>query len=375
MTADPFEPRRWAGRLLVVGTGLIGTSVALAIRRAGGDVHLHDRDPQRVKLAESLGAGEACAADGSTGCSGFDVAVVAVPPQTVGQVCAELLRSAVADVVTHVSSIQTQPQDEVESLFSDLTQFVGGHPIAGREVAGPAGADAGLFVGRAWAVCPAPATAPAALDAVVGLVVATGATPVMLGAHEHDTILATVSHVPQLVASALAATLAGRADAATLAGPGFRDTTRLADSPARLWADIVPANASAVAAALAAVIEPLEGLRARLLSEDATAADAVNALLERGHAGRSLLPGKHGRPARIWASVLVVVSDEAGTLARLLAEIATAGVNVEDLRLEHAAGHPRGVVDLAVAPSDRDRLLSALAELGWSAVAGPESPL
>jgi prephenate dehydrogenase len=360
----------WTGRLLIVGAGLMGTSLGLAVRRAGGTVHLHDRDPERLRLAESLGAGEACAqATPGPACGSFDLAVVAVPPRQVAAVCVELLRCGVADVVSHIASVQTNVQDEVETELGAVANFVGGHPVAGRETTGPAGADAGLLHARPWAVCPPPSATPDAVEALVGLVRATGAVPVQLTARAHDDLLALVSHVPQLVASALAATLTDHPGAAALAGPGFRDMTRLADSPAQMWTEIVEANAPAVRASLEALIAQLDRIRG-----DADApADAVGDLVERGHAGRALLPGKHGRPVRVWASVLVVITDEPGSLARLFADIADSGVNVEDLRIEHAPGQPRGAIELAVAPGDRDRLLEALAGRGWSAVAGAEA--
>jgi prephenate dehydrogenase len=366
-------PPSWPGRLLVVGAGLMGTSLGLAVRRAGGSAHLHDRDPERLELAASMGAGEACAnAAVDRSCGTFDLAAIAVPPAQTAAVCIDVLRSGVAAAVSHLASVQANIQAEVETQLPGVSNFVGSHPVAGRETTGPAGADAGLFHGRPWAICPPAATREEAVDAVVQLVRATGAVPVQLSAAEHDDRLARVSHVPQLLASALAATLTDQPAAAALAGPGFRDMTRLADSPAPMWSEIVSANAPAVRIALDALLAHLDGVRRRL---DEGAGEAVADLVGRGHAGRALLPGKHGRPTRLWASVLVVITDEPGSLARLFADIAASAVNVEDLRLEHAPGRPRGVLELAVAPGDRDRLLGALAGRGWSAVAGAEAPL
>lgn len=372
--AGELELPAWSGRLLVVGAGLMGTSLGLAVRRAGGNVHLHDRDAERLALAGSLGAGDVCAAETvEAGCGTFEIAVAAVPPEHIAVVCLELLRSGVATVVSHIGSVQAKIQGEVETQFPTIANFVGGHPVAGRETTGPAGADAGMFQGRPWAICPPTSAARGAVEAVLGLVRATGAVPVELPARAHDDLLARVSHVPQLVASALAAALAAEPAAAALAGPGFRDMTRLADSPAPLWSEIVCANAPAVRAALNSLVEQLDAVRRP--GDPAEVSGAVFDLVERGRAGRALLPGKHGRPARVWAGVLVVITDEPGSLATLFADIADIGANVEDLRLEHAPGQPRGVVELAVAPGDRDRLLAALTARGWSAVAGTEAPL
>jgi prephenate dehydrogenase len=364
----------WDGRVLVVGTGLIGTSLGRALRAAGASVHLHDADADQLALAASLGAGDPCA---ETGCVGFDVALVCVPPAVTGAVCVDLIRAESAAVVSHTASVQAYPQHEVEASRLPLGRFVGGHPLAGRETSGPAGAAADLFAGRPWALCPTAATDPSALAALREVVLAAGAEPVVLDAVTHDRLVAQVSHVPQLAASALAGALTDLPEGAVLAGTGFRDTTRVADSPASLWADVVAANATAVADALDRMLGPLERLR-DLVRASATEAElraAVAGLVESGHRGRGLLPGKHGRPARVWASVHVAVPDEAGALARLLADTAAAGVNVEDLRLDHAPGRPRGVVELAVGPSERDRLIAALSAGGWAAVGGPEAPL
>jgi prephenate dehydrogenase len=188
-------------------------------------------------------------------------------------------------------------------------------------------------------------------------------------AAEHDALLARLSHTPQLVASALAGALVGleRAEVA-LAGTGLRDTSRLADSDAGLWSEIVAANPAAVAVALRAVTAPLEDLAVVLESGDPAAVTAaVHELVSRGQAGRDLLAGKHGQAAVRWTTVYVVVPDEPGALARLLSEAAEAGVNVEDIRVDHAPGRPIGLAELDVAPAHSAELEEALAARGWAA--------
>jgi prephenate dehydrogenase len=169
------------------------------------------------------------------------------------------------------------------------------------------------------------------------------------------------------VASALAAALVGldRADVA-LAGSGLKDTSRIADSDPSLWAEIIAANPAGVAAALDAVLEPLVALRDGLAAGEPPA-DAVRALIERGREGRELLAGKHGRAAVRWATVTVQVPDEPGALAHLLVDAADAGVNVEDIRVDHSPGLPIGLVDLDVAPGRSEELAGALEARGWRA--------
>ncbi len=356
-------------RLLVVGSGLIGTSIALAAQAAGYQVWLDDSDPERLSMAVSIGAG----ARMTPGAGRFDLAVVAVPPASVATVVEELIASDLAAIVTHVSSAQLQPQLEVEARLPVCSQFVGGHPVAGRERSGPHHATQDLFAQRPWIVCPTDHSSPEATAAVVDLARNCGAVVTVMPAALHDALIARLSHAPQLVASALAASLVGleRSEAA-LAGNGLRDTSRLADSDAGLWAEIISANPAPVAAALRTVVEPLNELIAVLQTGSIEAtSDAVHALIADGRSGRDLLAGKHGQAAVRWATVSVIVPDEPGALARLLADAANAAVNVEDIRVDHSPGQPLGIVELDVSPGRHDSLADALVERGWGATASP----
>jgi prephenate dehydrogenase len=248
----------------------------------------------------------------------------------------------------------------------DLTRFVGGHPIAGRELPGPVHASADLFVERPWVLTPTAVTSAGAVDALRALAQTCGARPAILDAVAHDVLFARLSHVPQLVASALAGSIAALSGAdAALAGTGLRDTTRLADSDPGLWAEIITANAAPVAAGLRAVADPLVKL-ADDLDQTASAGEAVRELLERGRAGRALLPGKHGGAPVEVRLVPVVIPDEPGALARLLGDVAAEEVNLEDLRVEHAPGQPLGIAELSVLPGAYDRLVDALARRDWT---------
>jgi prephenate dehydrogenase len=189
---------------------------------------------------------------------------------------------------------------------------------------------------------------------------------VLLDAMAHDALFARLSHVPQLVASALAASITGlSAEDAALAGTGLRDTTRLADSDPGLWAEIISANAAPVATGLRLVAEPLLRL-AEALDRGEEPGPDVRLLLEQGRTGRRLLPGKHGGAPIEVRLVQVVVPDEPGRLARLLADIAAESVNLEDLRVEHAPGQPLGIAEISVLPASYDLMVSALAARGWT---------
>lgn len=351
----------WGERLLVVGTGLVGTSVALAARGVGADVLLADTAEVRLRLAIQAGAGRA--AEGS---EDVDLVVVAVPPRMTGPVAARWLEAAPEATVTHVCSVQSLPQLDIEVAGADATRFVGGHPIAGRETSGPTYASADLFHERPWAVCPTAATTSAAVDQVLSLARDCGARPVVLDAATHDALLARLSHVPQLVSSALAASITGLDQSrAALAGTGLRDTTRLADSDPQLWTEIVTANAAAVAGGLRDVAEPLLALAAALEGGSDPEA-AATALLQQGRRGRSLLPGKHGGAPVELRAVTVFIPDQPGALARLFGDIAAESVNVEDMRVEHAAGQPLGIAEIMVLPGAHDRLVEALRRRDWT---------
>jgi prephenate dehydrogenase len=192
-----------------------------------------------------------------------------------------------------------------------------------------------------------------------------GARTAVLDAATHDRVLAAVSHAPQIVASALAVRLAAAgSEAPALAGQGFRDTTRLADSDPALWASIAAGNAPPLAAELRAVADRLAAVAAGL---DQGSAREVERVVADGRAARALLPGKPAATRPAWSRVGVVLADRPGELARLLAAAGDAGVNVEDLAIEHATDHPVGYVNLDVRPEGVEPLLAALAVAGWPA--------
>jgi prephenate dehydrogenase len=355
-------------RVLVQGTGLIGTSVALALRDKGTEVWLSDADPATARLAADLGAGTVIP-DLRDAKGIADVALLAMPPAVVGRQLAHAQDCAVADVYTDVASVKVLPARHARELGCDLETYVPAHPLAGRERHGPAAAQADLFLGRTWALCPLPETAPDAVDAVTALAVACGADPVVTDPETHDRWVALVSHAPHLVAVAMAARLAPSsvpADALKLAGQGLRDVTRIAAGDSALWTQILAANAGPVAEVVAAVAEDL-ATAARLLGglPAGTGAPGVTSLLDRGREGAGRIPGKHGGQPRNFTVVQVVLADRPGELARLFNAAGAAGVNIEDIRLEHSPGLPVGVAELSVRPDHAGRLLDAMEAGGW----------
>lgn len=349
--------------VLVVGTGLIGASIGLALHDERR-VLLTDADEARLGAAVDRGAGTAW-----DGREGIDLAVVAVPPARTAGVLADLMHRELAGSLTHVASCQSHVQRDLEALELDLAGICGGHPLAGREISGPAGATAELFLGRPWVACPGPSTSDAALAAVTALAAACGAQPLVMSAADHDRAVALSSHLPQVAASALAARLAGHSSAVRVSGPGLQDTTRLAASDPDLWVDVLSANAEHVAplvallaADLTRLAEALDVLSSR--PADAAGLAAVHHLLARGNVGRALVPVKEGVLDQDVTVVAVRVADEPGSLAGLLSRAAAVGVNVEDVRVEHLSGRQTGVVELLVRSDQRRVLAAALSAAG-----------
>ena len=239
--------------VLVVGTGLIGTSVALALREHDVRVYLADRDPRALRLARELGAGT----EWQPGTSA-DLAVIAVPPRYVAEQLLELQGQGAARHYTDVASVKALPLAQAVRLGCDLGSYVAGHPLAGRERSGPAAARADLFLGRPWAYCPTGDTSPEAVETLLGLIKLCGGEAVRVDAEEHDRAVAVVSHAPHVTASAVAARLAeAPATALNLAGQGVRDVTRIAAGDPGLWTGILSGNALPVAEVLEAVAADL----------------------------------------------------------------------------------------------------------------------
>ena len=354
--------------VVVIGTGLIGTSVALALREQEIAVWLSDRDADAVRLAAEIGAGQPLPAGGLPGgCA--DVAVLAVPPAAVAPELLAAQARGLASCYTDVASVKGLPLVMARELGCDLASYVPGHPLSGRERSGPAAARADLFVGRPWVICPQPDNDEQAIAMVTGLSEACGGQPVSVPAAEHDQWVALVSHAPHVVAAAMAARLEhAPASALALAGQGLRDVTRIAASGADMWLQILTANAGPASAVLADVAADIAQVAAALQSLAAGREQPSRQpaeLLERGIAGVARIPGKRGGPARGFVTVQVVIPDRSGELGRLFRVIGDAGVNIEDVSIEHSPGLPLGVAELWVRPEAVSRLSGVLAAGGW----------
>jgi prephenate dehydrogenase len=353
--------RRLRGPVRIVGAGLLGASIGLALRERGVDVILSDISPSTVTLAIDYGAGRA-AVDGDNP----ELIVVCVPPDVVASTVALELAAYPDALVTDVASIKLAPLQQLRGLGVDLSRYIGSHPMAGRERGGAISARADLFIGRPWVIAGHNDITYGRAAAVEDLALDLGAVPIEMDAAEHDASVAMVSHVPQVLSSLLAARLHDAPDATvSLAGQGLRDMTRIAGSAPQLWVQILAANAQPVGAVLKALRDDLDRVISALDDPNVPGARrAIAESLAEGNIGVARIPGKHGQ-AKHFSQIIVKVDDRPGELAKLLTEIGEVGVNMEDLRLEHSPRAQIGLAEISVVPEEEQRLVEELEARGW----------
>jgi len=339
----------------IIGSGLIGTSIGLALRAKGVEVSMADISPEAEKLAQDLMGPLPVASD-------CDVIVIASPISTISSVIKSELGSSLKPRFIDISSVKVNPQLQVLSTGVEKSDFLPSHPMAGREVGGAESARADLFQARPW-IIDSREVSPELLQIGIELIEICGATVIDMPVDEHDKAVALISHLPQIMSSALASTLEGApAQWLDLAGGGLRDTTRIAASSPTLWREIIAANSQALVPLLSRVIENLQDLASSLNSQS-----AIEEFIQSGNRGRSMIPGKHGGVARNYTYLPVVIEDKPGQLAALFDECAAAQVNVEDLAIEHSPEQFTGLITLALSQSDATKLYQHLIAAGWSA--------
>ena len=225
--------------------------------------------------------------------------------------------------------------------------------------------------GRAWVVVPSPESGASAVATVTDLARSVGSAVTVMDAQTHDEAVATISHLPQVAASLVAAQLRSLDEQALgLAGQGVRDVTRIAASDPRLWTQIIAGNAGSIREVLGRVHadlgELLDALAALADPEDAVGSlEVVNRTITHGNVGHARIPGKHGAGPAAYLPVTAIVPDTPGALARLLTDVGEAGVNLEDLRIDHGLGQPVGLAEIMVVPAAAEHLQQSLEAKGW----------
>ena len=358
------ERARAVERLAVVGTGLIGTSVALAAGRAHTRCHGFDADPAVLERAAARGAVEP-ASSLAGAVAEAELVVVAVPVGAAPSVVQEVLEAAGPDTtVTDVASTKRSL-----AVLED-SRFVPGHPVAGGATGGPARAAADLFDAATWFLTPTRTSSLESVALVERFVASLGARAVRTDAAAHDRLLALTSHLPHALANLLMLRVAEAAaeDDAPLAfaGASLREMTRLAGANAAVWSDIFLGNADEIAAALGglrASLDELEhalraGDRRRIEETIAAAADARERLESFAY---------RAAPAEL-NRIRIRVPDQPGVLARITQILGDAQINLEDFELRHVSPEYGGVLVILVAGAgNAERARELLRREGFAA--------
>ena len=337
--------------VVVVGAGLIGTSIALACKKSGAEVELFDSDLRAQHLANDL--------VNSQSVPNPELVVIATPTSSVKSIFSKLIERYPNSVFIDTGSVKTKVKVDIQSFGDQAKNFCPTHPMAGREVDGAEGAQSDLFQGRTWVITPIEGTSAKAKSVALELIETLGARAVEMSPEFHDGAVARVSHLPQMIASLLAAQLIGADESElNLAGGGIIDTTRIAASNSELWSEILKTNREAILPLLIDFQNDLSTLIANFDNE------AEN-FLERGNEGRKRLPGKHGAAKRRYTYLPVVIDDKPGQLAKLFDECAAVNVSVEDLTIEHSPGQETGLITLAINQEGAQPLELHLRSAGW----------
>jgi prephenate dehydrogenase len=346
-------------RALVIGTGLIGGSIGLALKAQGWRVTGRDVDESRAARAVELGALDDVGDDVDA-----EITFVATP---VGSI-AEEARGALAGrgVVTDVGGVKAP----IVAAVAD-PRFVGGHPMAGSEQEGVDGADPGLFEGATWVLTPTDDTDAEAYARVRAVVSSLGADVVAIRPEDHDALVAVVSHVPHLTAAALMQLAASGAEEHAallrLAAGGFRDMTRVAAGHPGIWPDICAENREAIVAGIDRLQGALSNMRSLVDGGDR---EALLEWLEDARRARINLPVRAPRPEEL-AEIRVPVPDRPGVLAEVTTLVSELGVNVFDFETVHSSAGDRGVIVFLVDAESADLVRGALLARGYKPSARP----
>jgi prephenate dehydrogenase len=343
--------------------GLIGGSIGLAARRRlGTEVVGYGRNPETIARAVELGALDRGAGSIAEACEGAEIVFCGAPVGALERQAREALAACGPDAV--VTDVGSTKGELVAALGSD-ERFIGGHPLAGAETAGVENAREDLFEGARWYLTPTEHSSGLLYDRLQRFVTGLGARPQAIEAAVHDRLLATISHLPHVVANVLAAEAAAELvrDSERLpeVGPSFRDTTRVAGSNPAIWADIFASNKEAVADSVESVARRLAEAAELIRGGDRDAVAAWHAAA--GEDRRSLLESDlEAGPLR---ELRIVVANKPGTIAALALALGKAGVNIEDMVLSPAPDMTSGAVALWVAgDTQAERAAALVRELG-----------
>ena len=342
------------GKVRIVGSGLIGTSIGLGLVQRGIAVEMVDSDPSAQALARDLTGGVVVVDP--------ELVIFALPTSGLTHVIQSEISINPQSTFMDVGSVKSEVVLQVKTFSGLSTRFLPTHPMAGREIGGASSARADLFQGRSWILTPEADCAPESKSLVLELIKCLGATPIELTAQDHDAAVAKISHLPQIAASLVAKQLTGTpAEWMELAGQGLRDTTRIAGSDEKLWKEIIYSNRAEISQLLISLQNDLTRM-INSLDDPAKIAELIAA----GRDGKAMIPGKHGGKAREYSYLPIVIDDKPGQLGAIFNECAAMQVNVEDLNIEHSPGQLSALITLSLSADDAEKLSSHLTSIGWN---------
>lgn len=342
-------------RTQIIGTGLIGTSIALNLAEKGWPLELTDISERELQLAKAL-------VPTAKKLDSVELVIVATPPAVALERLIDAHKAYPQALLIDVGSIKSKLQVDVSAFPELAKRYIGTHPIAGREKSGAQSARSDLFLERAWIISPSEESLPEDLEKVIDLVKTLGANPYIMSAREHDNVFARISHLPQVISVALASSISDLGDDLSLAGQGLRDMLRISASDGRLWAEILLKNQDEVIEAVEDFQSILESLLEAIEDNDES---RIVEIFDDVRNVSKKVTAKHGMKPRDYSYLNVVIEDKPGQLGALFNECSEINVNVEDLNIEHSPRQETGLIRLALSENDSNILEKHLIEKGW----------
>lgn len=342
-------------KIQIIGAGLIGGSLSLALSRIGVAHQIQDVSPDAKSILESKGDTLSTLQSAD-----IDLVVIAVPPDQVAFQILQAFEQYPNAYVTDLSSIKA-PFESMIGSSGYATRYVGSHPMAGKEANGTKAADPNIFADRVWIICETEVN-KRAVEILTKLIDRLHAITVLIPATEHDLVVSYLSHLPQIVSSSLADLAVSANINLDVAGPAFRDMTRIARSNPELWTQIASANRHNIVEAIEGIEQRLNLLKHSLNENDV---HSIHSFFKTAAEKSALLPGKHGGVARNFQTLSLRVADEPGALAKVFNLAADINLNIEDISIEHVLNRPVAVITLQIDQSDILRAKQEYLAHGW----------
>lgn len=358
-------------RVALLGTGLIGGSLGIRLRerRLVREVAGYDRDPNLLRMALERGAIDRAVSSPLEAVRGAQLVILAVPVLSMAGLIKQV-RPALecGAVISDVGSTKAEVMSGLSLLLPEGVYFIGGHPLAGSEEAGIMHADPAMLENAIYVLTPSRKTPPEVVEKLVSLVEATGAQPLIMDPLEHDQVVALVSHLPHLVAAALAGS-ASNSDKTelicTLAAGGFRDTTRVALGNPEIWRDICISNSAAILQAMAGFEQAFKKLYNLVARQEA---GQVEKFLQQARDFRRTIPYRGRGILPELYEIAVLVPDNPGVIGELASLLGKAGINISSIEILHVRELEGGSIRLGFRELEhREKALNLLREKGYRA--------